>query len=72
MSQRNFRPRVTEPQIRPGVIGVGIEFELYERIKGIDGNSIVIYLEEGTSMDQAEELCRTIGQLGVSIAADRS
>jgi hypothetical protein len=61
---RNFRPRIVEPLLANGESGFGIEFEFYEAVPGLNGDTIVIHLEAETSLESAEALLADISKLG--------
>jgi hypothetical protein len=60
---RNFRPRVTEPP-RGNGYGFAVELEFHEKIKGLNGDTVVIDLQEGATMKQADELVSLLARLG--------
>lgn len=64
----NFRPRVIEPMLADGSIGVGVELEFHEDIPGLTGDTIMVYLKRGTSYEQAQELVSQIHRLGVKVS----
>ena len=63
----NFRPRVIEPMLADESIGVGVELEFDEKIPGLSGDTVMLYLRKGTTIDQARDLVRHISDLGVKV-----
>lgn len=60
----NFRPRVVEftaPRL-------GVELEFHENIPGLNGDTFMIHLADGSTMEQAEELVRLLHDLGEKAA----
>ena len=63
----NFSPRVFEPMLADRSIGVGVELEFHEPIPGLSGDTMLLYLRKGTTIEQARDLMRHIGDLGVKV-----
>lgn len=63
---RNFRPRVIEPPRGKGY-GFAVELEFHEKIKGLTGDTVVIDLQEGTTVKQADELVSMLAKLGEKV-----
>ena len=63
----NFRARVIEPMLADSSIGVGVELEFHEDIPGLSGDTIMLYLRKGTTIEQARDLMRHIDDLGVKV-----
>ena len=64
---RNFRPRLIEPLLPSGESGFGVEIEFHEDVQGMNGDTIMIYLDEKTTMEDAEKLIRMLDQFGTSV-----
>jgi len=59
MSEKsNFRPRVVEAP------SLGVELEFHEQVRGLGGDTAIIYLRAGATMRQAEQLRDMIRSLG--------
>ena len=67
MGKRNFVAGLNEPPIGNDKYGFAVEFEFHENVSGISGDTIVLYLNDDTTKDQADNLIRTLNQLGTAI-----
>ncbi len=60
---RNFTPRVIEPPKGKGYdFAVALEFD--EKIKSLNGDMVTIDLQEGTTVQQADELAAMLRRHG--------
>lgn len=68
--QPNFRPRVIEPANdgAPGSVGVGVELEMSGVVPGLHGDTVLLYMTDDSTMEQAEQLRNLLHQVVVKIA----
>lgn len=59
-----FRPRNFEPARGKDQYGLAVELEFYERVAGLSGDTIIIDLADGATMEQAKRLRDTLADLG--------
>ncbi len=64
----NFRPKVFEPALPGGGSGFGVELEFHERIPGLNGDTVLLYLGVGSTKEQADELVAGLHDLCVKVA----
>jgi len=62
---RNFVATVKEP-----VGGFAVQLEFHEEIEGISGDTIVIHLKDGTSLDTARSVANTLNTHGQQVIVD--
>ncbi|MFE0758749.1 hypothetical protein ACFW16_32630 [Inquilinus sp. NPDC058860] len=65
---RNFRPRIVEPPITNDKYGVGVELEFHEQIPGLSGDTLLLYCNDDTTMEQAVALKNLLASLVEKIA----
>lgn len=63
----NFRPRVIEPMLADGTVGVDIELEFHEKIPGLSGDTVMLYLCKGTTIERAQAVVGQLHDLGVKV-----
>ena len=63
----NFRPKVFEPLLPSGESGFGIEIEFHEDVRGLNGDTIMIYLNEKTSIADAKKIVDLLDQFGTMV-----
>lgn len=69
---RNFVAVMNEPPIKGGKSGFAVEFQFHEAVEGIGGDTVLIYLRDEATQSEAQELIRTLNQLGARFAVSPS
>lgn len=67
MAERNFVVAMNEPLLKGGESGFALEFNFHEKIPGLEGDILVIFLADETTQEEAEDLCRTLNRLGTKV-----
>jgi len=52
----------------PSGIGFALEFEFSDRVAGLSGDTVMLYLNPNVTLDQAEQLASSLNRLGEKIA----
>ena len=63
----NFRPRIIEPLLASGKSGLGVEIEFHEEVPGLNGDTVLIYLDEKTTMEDAEKIRDMLAEFGTAV-----
>jgi len=64
--ERNFRPHLVEaPRL-------GVELEFHEKISGLNGDTIIIYLNENATVETADTLIELLARFGSDIKISNS
>lgn len=66
-TKRNFRPCLKEPLLPNGESGFAIEIEFHEQISGLKGDTIIIYLTEEATLNNARDLIGMMNEFCSSI-----
>ena len=66
-TKRNFCPCLKEPLLPNGESGFAIEIEFYEQISGLKGDTIIIYLTEEATLENAKYLISMMKEFCSSI-----
>ena len=62
-AQRNFVATVKEP-----AGGFAVELEFHEEIAGITNDTVMIYLKDGSTIEDAENLKSVLNNYGAKVA----
>lgn len=65
MAGRNFTARVVEPS------GFGVQLEFDQPIAGLTASAVTIFLSDKATIEDAENLSRTLNKLGQTFQVNR-
>ena len=65
MAGRNFTARVVEPS------GVAVRIEFHESIPHLTAGAVTVYLSDKATIEDAENLSRTLNRLGETFQVNR-